>query len=222
MPATTSARASSRRGFSEIAEAHHIAKEAIHRPGACLHTTVPSPEVVLIRVSIAAADPLARSGIAALLAGEAEVVAPGEAHDVVVADGPRAGDVPVVALVAGEPEAAEALRGGAAAVLWRDSAPARIGAAVRAVAKGLVVVEPGVARALLQPKPAVAPESLTPRERDVLRLLAEGLPNKLIADRLGISEHTAKFHVNAVLQKLGAQSRTEAVAHAFRAGLVTM
>ncbi|MFZ5481384.1 MAG: LuxR C-terminal-related transcriptional regulator [Myxococcota bacterium] len=173
-----------------------------------------------VRVHVAADDPLARGGIAALLAGEAEVVAPGEPHDVVVADGPRAADAPVVALVAGEHDAAEALRGGAAGVLWRDSDPARIGAAVSAVARGLVVVEPAVAASLKRPPSPADP--LTPREREVLRLLAEGLPNKLVADRLGISEHTAKFHVNAVLAKLGAQSRTEAVVLALRAGLLTV
>ena len=57
---------------------------------------------------------------------------------------------------------------------------------------------------------------------EVLQLLAEGLPNKSIAQRLGISEHTVKFHVNAILGKLGAQSRTEAVILATRLGLVLL
>ncbi|MCI0846819.1 MAG: response regulator transcription factor, partial [Chloroflexi bacterium] len=55
-----------------------------------------------------------------------------------------------------------------------------------------------------------------------LRLLAEGLPNKTIATRLGISEHTVKFHVNSILGKLGAQSRTEAVTRATRLGLILL
>ena len=63
-------------------------------------------------------------------------------------------------------------------------------------------------------------EHLTPREQEVLQLLAQGLSNKLIAARLGISDHTVKFHVNAILGKLGAQSRTEAIAQAARMGLV--
>ncbi len=63
-------------------------------------------------------------------------------------------------------------------------------------------------------------EELTPRELEVLRLLAEGLPNKTIAQRLDISEHTVKFHVNALLGKLGVASRTEAVVRATRLGLV--
>jgi DNA-binding NarL/FixJ family response regulator len=63
-------------------------------------------------------------------------------------------------------------------------------------------------------------EELTPRETEVLQLLADGLTNKAIAQRLGISDHTVKFHVNAVLGKLGAQSRTEAVVRATRLGLL--
>ena len=65
-------------------------------------------------------------------------------------------------------------------------------------------------------------ESLTPRERDVLELLAHGLTNRQIGERLGISEHTAKFHVAAVSQKLGAASRTDAVTRGVRRGLVTL
>lgn len=63
-------------------------------------------------------------------------------------------------------------------------------------------------------------EELTPREREVVQLLAEGLPNKAIADRLQITEHTVKYHVAAILAKLGAQTRTEAVARAARLGLI--
>jgi DNA-binding CsgD family transcriptional regulator len=65
-------------------------------------------------------------------------------------------------------------------------------------------------------------EALTPRELDVLQLLSQGLANKLIARRLGISEHTVKFHVNAILGKLGAQSRSEAIVQALRLGLVAL
>ncbi len=63
---------------------------------------------------------------------------------------------------------------------------------------------------------------LTPRELEVLGLIGDGLPNKTIAGRLDISEHTVKFHVNAILGKLGAQSRTEAVTLATRMGLITL
>jgi DNA-binding NarL/FixJ family response regulator len=61
-------------------------------------------------------------------------------------------------------------------------------------------------------------ELLTPRELEVLGLIAEGLPNKRVAQRLGISEHTVKYHINTILGKLGAESRTEAVTRAARLG----
>jgi DNA-binding NarL/FixJ family response regulator len=67
-----------------------------------------------------------------------------------------------------------------------------------------------------------APESLTPREIEVLGLLVEGLSNKMIAARLGISDQTVKFHVAAICGKLGAANRTDAVRHAIRRGLVTV
>jgi DNA-binding NarL/FixJ family response regulator len=65
-------------------------------------------------------------------------------------------------------------------------------------------------------------EPLTAREREVLQLMAQGMANKSIARELAISEHTVKFHVNAILSKFGAQSRTEAVVIASRAGLVLL
>lgn len=65
-------------------------------------------------------------------------------------------------------------------------------------------------------------EPLTPREIDVLELVAEGLPNKAIAERLGISDQTVKFHVASVAGKLGASNRTDAVRRAVRRGLVTL
>jgi DNA-binding NarL/FixJ family response regulator len=69
---------------------------------------------------------------------------------------------------------------------------------------------------------APAPEPLTPREREVLELLAEGLPNKAIADRLGVSDQTVKFHVASLSGKLGAANRTDAVRRAVGQGLITL
>lgn len=69
---------------------------------------------------------------------------------------------------------------------------------------------------------APAPESLTRRELDVLGLLAEGLPNKAIAARLGVSDQTIKFHVAALSGKLGAANRTDAVRRAVRRGLISL
>jgi DNA-binding CsgD family transcriptional regulator len=72
------------------------------------------------------------------------------------------------------------------------------------------------------PSPAVGGETLTPRETEVLRMLAEGAGNKQIARRLGISEHTVKFHVGSILAKLNAASRTEAVTLGVRRGLIPL
>jgi DNA-binding NarL/FixJ family response regulator len=101
-------------------------------------------------------------------------------------------------------------------------APALI-AAVHAAAAGLIVLDPTVAGATgvhTHTRGGVEGETLTARERQVLELVAAGLPNKAIARELGISEHTAKFHVGSLLGKLGAASRTEAVTLATRRGIL--
>jgi DNA-binding CsgD family transcriptional regulator len=84
--------------------------------------------------------------------------------------------------------------------------------------------EPTVAVVSRDPRTAVAPPGidLTPRERDVLVLMAEGASNKSIAKQLGISVHTAKFHVGSLLDKLDATGRTDAVAHAARRGVINL
>jgi DNA-binding CsgD family transcriptional regulator len=72
------------------------------------------------------------------------------------------------------------------------------------------------------PRPGGNDVALTPRELEVLALLAEGASNKMIARRLGISAHTAKFHVGSLIEKLDAVSRTDAVAHAARMGVIDL
>jgi DNA-binding NarL/FixJ family response regulator len=72
------------------------------------------------------------------------------------------------------------------------------------------------------PEDDPAPETLTPREIQVLELVAEGLPNKVIAERLGISDQTVKFHVGSISGKLGAGNRTDAVRRAVRRGLIAL
>ena len=111
----------------------------------------------------------------------------------------------------------------ARAVLARHVEPGRLEAALRAAHLGLVVVDE-IAGPLVRPRSTVLPtaETLTPRENEALQLLSEGLSNRQIAERLGIGERTAKFHVNSILAKLGALSRTEAVVLAARLGLVTL
>jgi DNA-binding NarL/FixJ family response regulator len=118
----------------------------------------------------------------------------------------------------------------ATAVLLKDAGATEIGAALRGAVAGLVVLDPAIARESLTPAGTPLPravdgepvEPLTERERQVLELLALGLPNKTIAMELGISEHTAKFHVGAIMSKLGAASRTEAVALAARRGILVL
>jgi DNA-binding NarL/FixJ family response regulator len=141
----------------------------------------------------------------------------------------RAARVPTVVLLERlEPAAArQALVAGAHGVLALDSDADELVGAVRAAAVGLVVMHAslaaGFAGSLSGPalrEPARAP--LTAREREVLALLAEGLPNKVIAPRLGITEHTVKTHVAAVYEKLHARNRAEAVVAAARQGLLLL
>jgi DNA-binding NarL/FixJ family response regulator len=132
----------------------------------------------------------------------------------------------VIALVKDSARAVEALQAGVRAVLLAPADRAEIAAAIQAVAAGLSVLSADLLDSLLQAggsdeAPSTA-EALTPRELEVLALIAAGGSNKLIARRLGISVHTAKFHVAGVFEKLGASSRAEAVAIAARLGLVLL
>jgi two-component system nitrate/nitrite response regulator NarL len=120
---------------------------------------------------------------------------------------------------------------GARAVLELDVRAEELLAAVRAVAAGLVVVPSGVSAELLSGVRSVATGAgvayvaaapLTSREREVLALLAQGLANKVIAVRLGITEHTVKTHIAAVYEKLNARNRTEVLIAAARMGLVVL
>ncbi len=116
----------------------------------------------------------------------------------------------------------DALRAGIRAVLPGDLGPREILAAVEAVAAGLTVLHPQDIPALVTERalPAASIQTLTPREIQVLAMLAEGHGNKTIAWKLGISEHTAKFHVASILSKLNAGTRTEAVTLGIRRGLI--
>ncbi len=200
---------------------------------------------------VIAEDPLARAGVAALLADHAEcdvVGASGEedlelgleaSHpDALVWDlgwdpapalerlahlGELA--LPIVVLLPDATSAREASDAGASGLLLRTVDGSTLVGALQAVVQGLMVLDPTLAPYLALARDvereAVAQE-LSPRELEVLRLVAEGLPNKSVAQRLGISEHTVKFHVNAILGKLDAQSRTEAVMRAMRLGLIPL
>lgn len=129
---------------------------------------------------------------------------------------------PILALVGDADGAAEAWSAGASGILQRSAAAETIATAAQGVARRLHVLDPLVVGNLLSVRLPALPESLTDREREVLTLMAEGLPNKIIATRLKISENTVKFHINAILGKLGAQSRTEAVVRAARLGMIAL
>jgi NarL family two-component system response regulator YdfI len=119
------------------------------------------------------------------------------------------------------------LRSGVRAILSRESEPDDVLSAIFAVHDGLVLLSLPAAESLaavfgdqpLQVEDELS-EEITSRETDVLRMLAEGLVNKDIAARLAISEHTVKFHVSSILDKLGASTRTEAVTQGIRRGLI--
>jgi len=128
------------------------------------------------------------------------------------------GSAPALALVRDEAEAARALSFGAQGAVLRSATPSRIHAALHAIAEGLYVAESQIAIA----RESASQVALTARENDVVRLLAAGLTNKEIAQRLGITENTVKFHVNGILGKLGVETRTEAVVQAARLGIVTL
>jgi DNA-binding CsgD family transcriptional regulator len=162
-----------------------------------------------------------------------ELIAEGERMEVVSTDA----DVVLAAGVAVSSEAPAVVLGdepphagyghSVRAYLPPDATAAEILATVAAVAEGLVVLTRMQAERLLPARPQRENlprlvESLTPREVEVLRLMGDGLVNKEIADRLGISEHTAKFHVASILGKLQAASRTDAVAQGMRRGLIPL
>jgi two-component system, NarL family, response regulator YdfI len=139
----------------------------------------------------------------------------------------RTGRLPGVVVLGDEPTslwATRALRSGARGALPRTATADQIVAAVLAAAAGLVVREPGSVRASEAPAPIStrALQPLTPREIEILGLLAEGLGNKTIAVRLGISEHTVKTHVTSLFAKLEVSTRAEAVASAARLGLIML
>lgn len=116
-----------------------------------------------------------------------------------------------------------AIRAGAAGYLLKDADPQEVVRAVRAAHRGEALLDPSVAArlvdAIAEPPGTEPSERLTPREQQVLALIARGLPNKLIARELGISEKTVKTHVGHVLAKLGVTDRTQAALQAVREGL---
>jgi len=167
-----------------------------------------APDVVLIDSSGESIEPLLDSVMASGLVSDVNIVLLGD------------GSSPATS--------AEALTAGLRAVLPGDTSPEQLLAALHAAASGLTVLHPAQIKdgfpAASAPQREVGElaEALTRRESEVLQMLAAGLGNKEIAARLGISEHTVKFHVASILGKLGAGSRTEAVSIGIRRGLVLL
>lgn len=133
---------------------------------------------------------------------------------------------PLLLLVDAEDFGTAALEAGARGVLVRDVGATEITAALTAIAAGLIVLDERIQLQLMPQTPsAILPagmEPLTPREIEVLELIACGEPNKGIARELNISEHTVKFHVGSILTKLAASSRSEALARAIGGGLISI
>ena len=196
-----------------------------------------------IRVAVLAAAEAVRAGLEALLAaredlrvvsGNARRASPGQAIDVlVVAEGhglaaPAAAadaGAPAVVCLSEDPGAAARLASSgppAWALLGAGASGAQLAAAVRAVHQGLVVLGPPLAPGSFPARQAGEGPRLTPREREVLALLAQGLGNKQIAWELSLSEHTVKYHVSALYAKLGAGNRTEALRLGIERGLLSL
>jgi two-component system, NarL family, nitrate/nitrite response regulator NarL len=173
-----------------------------------------------LRVRLEASDPIRRLGLAAMLERAGFAIAE-ESPDVLLRDlapgaaPPAELDAPVLVLTDSAPPAQ------VAGVLPRSASLAQLEAGLRAVAAGLLVRPQGT-----MPTPGFRSAedipSLTAREAEILVLVGQGLSNKGIARRLGISVHTVKFHLEALFDKVGATSRAEAVVIGLRHGVIEL
>lgn len=182
----------------------------------------------MIRVEVESPDDTVRAGLEALMSSSPGLSLAEQDADVLLAaatlDDLAAGP-PIVLL--GEPVwNPQAIRLGVRAMLPHDAASGEIVAAIHAAANGMAVVDPrdleGWIAGLSAPAPQAETGPLTPREIEVLAMMAEGAANKAIAWKLQISEHTAKFHVASILGKLNAGTRAEAVALGMKRGLILL
>jgi len=172
---------------------------------------------VVASVPLAGGPTLERDGVDLVV----EDVPDGASAELILSQLPA--QAPALALVT-DPEHARALvRGGVRGAIARESSSEQVAAASVAVAAGLYVFDRATLSAWSAPSlPAGDAPALTPRERSVLELVASGLSNRAIAEELGVSEHTVKFHVRSLLDKLGAETRADAVARAARRGVLTL
>jgi DNA-binding NarL/FixJ family response regulator len=178
----------------------------------------------LIRVWIETASAVVRAGFESMLGREENIVvaADHEQADVVLSDAipDEPERLPAVILSDG-PFTARLYQLGVRAVLPQGASATQLAAALAAAIAGLVAMPASSSGLAFQAANIERDiESLTPRETEALEMLAEGMSNKQIAAALNISEHTAKFHVNSILSKLGAATRTEAVMRGIRLGIL--
>ena len=181
----------------------------------------------MTRVQVAANSAAVRAGLEALVASSPELSLTEAYPDVVLAAAPLQELTPAAAIVllGEEPWSTAALRAGVRAVLPPDASAAEILAAIQAAAAGMAMLDPAELEGLITKGNPVVAETATPltgRELEVLHMLADGAANKAIAWKLGISEHTVKFHVAQILAKLNAGTRTEAVTLGIRRGLILL
>ena len=182
----------------------------------------------MTRVRIDASSPVVEAGLRTLLEEKFgfQTAKSGEIADVLLSD--RQFDeienqpppLPVVLLT--DQSVSSMVRQGARGVLPPNATPLEIRAALEAAAAGLLVLPAQEAETWPAPSFVTTDATITNREREVLRLLAEGVGNKEIAWRLSITEHTVKFHVSSLMSKLNAGSRTEAVTQGIRRGYVAL
>lgn len=125
-----------------------------------------------------------------------------------------------VTFVENAAQARKALESGSLGVFLPTVDPILLETAIQTTTKGFVVIDPAFLSELFPPARG-PPVNLSPRQLEVLGLMSDGISNKDIAQSLGFSDHTAKFHVTSIMDKLGAASRTEAVMMAVRLGLVS-
>jgi DNA-binding NarL/FixJ family response regulator len=132
-------------------------------------------------------------------------------------------DLSTVVLLSSEPDPMifnRIRRTGVGGILNSNASPEQIVQSIKSAASGLMIFDAALAPRISEDESPA--EQLTPRETEVLGLLAEGLGNKEIAAKLSISEHTIKFHIRSILGKLGAASRTDAVARGIRSGVIEL
>jgi len=184
-----------------------------------------------VTVAIAVGDPGLASRLAKAIGIHADLEAIDRtgAADILIVKADQLGSIdrPEAAIVVLGEGVVDTLGTTPRAILPADADPALVAGAVRLVARGLLVLpesalDPGATaeRDDEEDPPAVEQVQLTPREREVLELLAAGASNKVIARRLQVSVHTAKFHVASLFRKLGASGRLEAVGIGLRTGLL--